>query len=90
MSPAIHANSYLVFHHCIFRCLLKVGAIIKVQHPNYGLIVKRIKSIDHQGCYWLEGLNDSSVTASQMGVINLRMITGIVVYNIKAPVNSPT
>lgn len=89
MSPAIHANSYLIFHHCIFRRILTVGTMIKVQHPKYGLIIKRIKSIDHQGCYWLEGLNENSVSATQMGIINLRMITGIVIYTIKAPFNNP-
>lgn len=80
MSPAIPANSYLICHHLIYRCFLKVGKIVKVQHPHYGLIVKKISFIDKQGLYWLEGLNVNSVSSAQMGAIALSMITGIVIY----------
>ncbi|MEI6897896.1 MAG: hypothetical protein V5786_10525, partial [Psychromonas sp.] len=80
MSPTIPANSYLIFHHLIYRQFLKTGTIIKMQHPIYGLIVKKIISIDQQGFYWLGGLNNHSITSQQMGAIDLQMITGIVIY----------
>ena len=83
MSPAIATGSYLIFHHFIYRRFLTVGKIIKVQHPTYGSIVKKITSIDQQGFYWLEGLNANSLSPLQMGAIDLTMITGIVTYHIQ-------
>lgn len=82
MFPTISANSYLIFHHLVFRSLINVGRIIKVQHPIYGLIVKRVTCIDQQGFYWLEGLNKRSVSCTQMGAITLQMITGVMVFKI--------
>ncbi|MCP4321516.1 MAG: nickel-type superoxide dismutase maturation protease [Psychromonas sp.] len=83
MSPAIPENSFLIFHRFIYHRCLTVGKIIKVKHPIYGLIVKKLIRIDQQGLYWLEGLNASSVSSIQMGAIKRNMITGIVVYHIK-------
>ena len=88
MSPAIPANSFLIFHHFIYSRFLKVGCIIRVKHPIYGQIVKVICKIDIEvnsdNEYWLEGLNPSSVSSEQMGAISLNMITGINFYKIQA------
>jgi len=88
MSPTIDPGSYLLFHHFIYRRLLTQGKIIKVQHPIYGSIVKKIMRIDQQGSYWLEGVNTNSVSSKQMGAIDLHNITGIVVYQIKSSARS--
>lgn len=84
MSPNIPDNSYLIFHHFIRPHFLKVGKIIKVQHPIYGLIVKKITGIDQKGCYWLEGMNINSISSSKIGTIDITLIVGIVFYEIKA------
>ena len=83
MSPNIPDKSYLIFHHFINGYFLTVGKVIKVQHPTYGLIVKKIMRIDQQGFYWLEGANINSISSAEMGPINIRMIVGIVFYEIK-------
>ena len=83
MSPHIPPDSYIIFHHLIFPRLLKRGKIVKVKHPTYGLIVKEIIEIDHQGYYWLEGLNKNSISSLDMGPIDFKMIIGIIVYTIK-------
>jgi len=83
MSPYIPSGSYLIFHHLVYRRLLKRGNIVKVKHPNYGLIVKKITEVDQQGYYWLEGLHAESITSSEIGAISLNMISGIVVFTIK-------
>ncbi len=83
MSPTIPANSYLIFHHIIFRQLLTVGKIIKVQHPLYGTIVKRITRVDKKGFYWLAGMNVSSISSVEMGAIDFTMIKGVLLYNIR-------
>jgi len=62
MSPIIAANSYLIFHHFIYRRFLTVGKLVRVQHPIYGSIVKRICHLEQQGGYRLEGLNEQSVS----------------------------
>jgi len=83
MSPHIPDGSYLIFHHLIYRCLLKPGSIVKVMHPTYGLIVKEIIEIDYQGRYWLDGLDIHSINSIEIGAIDLNMITGIVIYIIQ-------
>ena len=85
MSPHIPHGSYLIFHHLISPRLLKRGKIVKVKHPTYGLIVKEIIEIDHQGRYWLDGLDIDSINSIEMGAIDLNMITGVVVCTIKTP-----
>jgi len=83
MSPDIPPGSYLIFHHFIYRCLLTRGKLIKVQHPTYGLIVKKIIEIDVQGRYWLEGIAKKSITTHEMGAVDISMISGIVISSIK-------
>ena len=83
MSPHIQPGSYLIFHHLIHSSLLKKGKIIKVKHPLYGLIVKRIIDVDQQGYHWLEGLNKNNISYLEMGAIDFKMIIGIIVYIIK-------
>jgi len=87
MYPNIPHGSYLIFHHLIYRCLLKRGHIVKVKHPIYGLIVKEIVEMDYLGRYWLEGVNINSINSLEIGPIELNMITGVVVHAIKAPNN---
>ncbi|MGX9417379.1 S24/S26 family peptidase [Vibrio sp. RC27] len=84
MSPRIPDGSYLIFHHFIYRSLITIGKVVKVDHPRYGLIVKKVINIDPQGNYWLEGLNGHSVSSLEIGAIKLEMIVGISVYNIKS------
>jgi len=83
MSPTISAGSYLIFHRFTYPIFLTVGRVVKVQHPRYGMIVKRIKYIDMAGFYWLEGENIASVTCSQMGAIDRQLIIGIAFYAIR-------
>jgi hypothetical protein len=84
MSPVIPENSFLIFHHFIYRSYLKVGKIVRVNHPTYGSIVKKIIKVDSADIYWLEGLNSSSISCSQMGPISLNMISGINFYKVLA------
>ena len=84
MSPHIQPDSYLISHHLIHPFFLKKGKIIKVKHPLFGLIVKRIIDVDQQGYYWLEGLNKNSISTLEMGAINIKLIIGIVIFNIKS------
>ena len=83
MYPEIPHGSYLIFHHFIFPRLLKRGKIVKVMHPTYGLIVKEIIEIDHQGRYWLDGLDIDSINSTEIGAVDLNMIKGIVIYIIQ-------
>lgn len=82
MMPSIAANSYLVFHHWVSPWLLKKGTVVRVNHHRYGKIVKRIKSINAQGDYFLEGMNEHSVSSAQMGAIELWQISGLLLYTI--------
>ena len=88
MYPNIPHGSYLIFHHLIFPRLLTRGKIVKVKHPTYGLIVKEIIEIDAQGRYWLDGLDVDSINTLEIGAIDLKMITGVVICTIKKSHNN--
>jgi len=82
MSPDIPKNSFLLFHHFIRKRQLRVGTLVRVKHPVYGMIIKRIVTIDKTQYYWLKGDNKKSVSTSEMGPVTIEMITGIVCYKI--------
>lgn len=68
----------------------KVGQRVIVEHPFYGLIVKRILKRNTLGYYRLCGDSKQSVTAQQMGWISQQHIHGRVLFTIKKPRPSAT
>ncbi|WP_410369364.1 S24/S26 family peptidase [Catenovulum sp. 2E275] len=85
MSPLIPSGSYIIF--CPWFKLngfkLKPGDIIKVTHPQYGLLVKSIHQIMPNGDYLLTGLNPHSITTEQMGLITQQQILAKAIKIIK-------
>ncbi|AWB66125.1 nickel-type superoxide dismutase maturation protease [Saccharobesus litoralis] len=76
MSPLIPAGTYVLFKRFYVKKWLKVGDLVKVNHPKYGIIIKSIVYKDHNGFYWLVGENEYSVTTAEMGPISKAMIEG--------------
>ncbi|NTS78066.1 hypothetical protein HR060_14495 [Catenovulum sp. SM1970] len=74
MSPALPDNSYAIFHRFFRVQNLKVKDVVKVEHPKFGLLVKRIKFIDRNGFIWLEGLDPHSISSMEMGPIKSQHI----------------
>ncbi|NTS76220.1 hypothetical protein HR060_05005 [Catenovulum sp. SM1970] len=69
MTPVIPLHSYVMFSSLFRKGKLKIGDIVKVDHPIYGLMVRTVKFIDRNGFFWLKGENDHGLTTMEMGPI---------------------
>lgn len=83
MFPVLPANSFVFLSSWFNNQKLSDKQIVKVVHPTYGHIIKKIKYKDELGNYWLEGFGIESVTTEQMGAISPEDVVGIVVCVIK-------
>jgi len=54
---------------------LRAGFIVLVDHPKYGTIVKRVKSVSDTVVY-LEGDGPASTTSEDLGAIPLALVKG--------------
>ena len=82
MSPVLLPNSYVILHNFGNKKRLKKGQVIKVEHPSYGAIIKRIAYRDKNGLYWLAGDNPNSVSTCEMGPVSAKQIKGILIFKI--------
>ncbi len=68
---------------------LKIGDVITVNHPRYGLIIKRISQIDRSSdlpSLTLNGDNRRLSTPSDaLGVVSIEQVLGKVLWHIKQP-----
>jgi nickel-type superoxide dismutase maturation protease len=77
MSPVLMPNSYVLLHSYFNKNQLKKGRIVKVDHPVYGQIIKRIAYQDKNGLYWLSGDGPNSVSTCEMGPVSAAQIKGV-------------
>ena len=67
-------------------CRLNAGDVVVVKHQNFGIIVKRIASIEANKNLTLVGDNAIISTASEiLGSINPGQVIGKVLFRIAAP-----
>lgn len=61
----------------LFRPASRVvpGDIVLVNHPEFGLIVKRVARVFGGQC-WLTGLSDQSTTMERLGTVGLERVLG--------------
>ncbi|WP_440904242.1 S24 family peptidase [Catenovulum sp. SX2] len=84
MLPVIPANSYILFYTQFRHHKLKVGDIVRVNHPLYGNIIKQICQIEqNHSAFWLQGMNSESVSIREMGVIKPEQISAKLLLSIK-------
>jgi signal peptidase I len=64
--------------------LLKVGDIVAFQHPNFGLLIKRIDLIDRiTKQYFLLGTQPNSIDSRVLGLIDEQDLVGKVLYRVR-------
>ena len=65
---------------------LQVGNIIVFNHIDYGVLVKKITSIDPaQQLLVVSGTHSESIDSKVFGPINFHEVTGKVIWHIKKP-----
>ena len=79
MSPKIPHDSYVLVDSFWTTNFLKANQSILFRHREYGLIVKTIAAIDHNGLVWSKGENENSVSIEQIGPVSKEDIIGKVV-----------
>lgn len=84
MLPDIPPGSYAVFTSFWRRGSLRNGDVIRVNHPQFGVIIKYIHHIDADDQIWLAGANGQSVTTEAMGPVYPEQISGKCCYIVKA------
>lgn len=86
MSPLILDGSFMLVVRWPWWLPLRQNNIVKVSHPVYGDIVKRVISVNSDKSFELIGMNDASVSTTKMGSVNRQFLLGRVLWYSKPPV----
>ena len=81
MAPTLMPGDYMII---IKARTLRPGFVVLVDHPKYGTIVKRVKSIENDEIS-LEGDGPDSTSTEAMGSIHVKAVRGRVRWAITAP-----
>ena len=84
MSPRIPNDSYVLVDNFWTTRFLKPSQSVLFRHREYGLVVKTIAAIHHNGFIWSKGENDQSVSIEQLGPVSKGDIIGKVVCVFKS------
>lgn len=85
MLPTLTANDFVLCYR-YRKTQFDVGEMVVVQHPRFGVIIKRIEAITQQGNYVLSGDNKKVSTSSDtLGQISNSDILGKVIWHIAKP-----
>ncbi|WDE01950.1 nickel-type superoxide dismutase maturation protease [Thalassomonas actiniarum] len=85
MFPRIPQSSYVLVNHWFRLRSLEVEQTVLIQHPQLGLIIKKIALIDRNGLIWSKGENSASISVEQFGPVNKNQVIGRVLKVFKKP-----
>lgn len=74
-----HSSHWANLIHLLWFLRISISPFIVMK------LNKKVKGIDSLGSldrYWLKGLNENSFSSLQIGLVKLKMITGIMCYKI--------
>lgn len=83
MRPALQADDFVLVATMWRRP--QPQRLIVVQHPEYGVIIKRVLSCHADGTCWLSSDNAAGTTTQQLGEIRPEHIIGRVLYCVRQP-----
>lgn len=76
MEPMLPHGTIALFRR---RKAVDRGDVVLVEHPEFGVIVKRIYTVSLQGRYHLEGIGRFSTSRKKLGSVEREQIKGILV-----------
>ncbi|MEL6528353.1 MAG: S24/S26 family peptidase [Pseudomonadota bacterium] len=79
MEPGLPDGSFALFRR---RKAVKRGDVILVDHPEFGLIVKRVHVVSRSGLFHLEGTGKLSTDRSRLGGVERDRIKGKLLFKI--------
>lgn len=80
MEPALPDKSIALFRA---RKSVKQGDVVLVDHPEFGVIVKRVRDTDSNGGAWLEGTSPASTSAERLGYVSPDRIRGVLLLRVR-------
>lgn len=83
MAPTLAPGDYMIITKAR---ALRPGFVVLVEHPKYGTIVKRVKSVE-DGVIRLEGDGPESTSTDAMGQVSLYAVKGRARWAIKPKPN---
>ena len=82
MRPDLIPGDYVIILRCFWP--LRRGVKVVVKHPDYGIIIKRVKHRGSCGRYKLIGDNrEVSVSSEKLGWVAAKHILGRVIFTIR-------
>jgi len=65
---------------------LQVGNVIVFNHSDYGVLIKKINSIDPENqLIFVSGTHPESIDSKAFGPVNFQEVSGKVIWHIKKP-----
>ncbi|WP_286206508.1 S24/S26 family peptidase [Sessilibacter corallicola] len=60
---------------------ITIGDVVAIDHPSYGLIIKRVTELNANGSCFVAGDNPNSTPQSSFGLIDKNQVLGKVIYH---------
>ncbi|RHW77943.1 nickel-type superoxide dismutase maturation protease [Colwellia sp. RSH04] len=76
MTPYIPENSFVFLVPWLRLRPLKEGNILKVFHPRYGVIVRTLAKVDHNGLLWLKAWQENNLPIEKLGPVSKEHVLG--------------
>lgn len=81
MRPTLDDGDYVLA--LTSYCPACLHRLLVVNHPEYGVIIKRAISVEADGSCWLSSENAAGVNTQQLGLIIPEQILGWVIWRIR-------
>ena len=76
MTPYIPENSFVFLVPWLRLRPLKEGNILQVFHPRYGVIVRTLAKVDHNGLLWLKAWQKNNLPIEKLGPVSKEHVLG--------------
>lgn len=84
LSPAYQEGDYVLIGTCSFFFGITVGNTIVFEHPDHGLLIKKVNQVLHsEDGYEVRGTHPNSVDSRDFGPVSKRNVIGKVLWHIR-------
>lgn len=84
MRPSFSDGDFVVYLNRLFSLKpYKVGTLLIVDHPKYGIILKRVVELKDNVGYQLKSDNANGVGSKELGICKFESIKGKVIVHIR-------
>lgn len=83
MAPHFMPNDYVISLSLPWRNY-KVNDVVLCNHPDFGVIIKRIDTISDNRCQLKSDNSKQGVSRAELGVLNKHQLIGKVIWQVNA------